>query len=215
PKPGRVKTRLSPPLSPLAAADIYEACLRDVLAQVLRGPRSAEIRYRDEPAARAYFARAFPGVSSRAQPAGDLGHRLEAAFEHAFARGDDRVIVLGSDAPTLPDAVLDEADAALADADAVLGPASDGGYYLVGVRARAWPRAAALFEEIPWSTRAVWRMTLKRAAAAGLRIAALRTWYDIDRPGDLGRARRDADADSHLGRLLGERTDLVGARDAV
>jgi uncharacterized protein len=202
PQPGCVKTRLVPPLTPEGAAAVYEAALRDVIAGALGSGARVRILFDDTPGAEAYFARAFPELERRPQCAGDLGRRLCAALATRFAEGAESVAVIGADSPTLPGAYLSEGLAALREADGVLGPADDGGYYLIGVRRDAWPEAATLFREVPWSTDRVVQITLQRAAEIGLELRVLARWYDIDRAEDLARARTDARADSHLARLL-------------
>jgi rSAM/selenodomain-associated transferase 1 len=109
------------------------------------------------------------------QSPGDLGSRLEAAFEAAFQQAD-RVVVVGTDAPGVDAEVVDEAFRSLKTVDLVLGPASDGGYYLLGLR----DPAPELFREIPWSTGEVLEETLSRAKTAGLRWALLPVLRDLD-----------------------------------
>jgi glycosyltransferase A (GT-A) superfamily protein (DUF2064 family) len=99
-----------------------------------------------------------------------------------------RVVVIGSDSPTLPPAMLSAAFTSLErDVDVVLGPAEDGGYYLVGAT-RLLP---TMFDSIPWGTDGVLRTTLAALACGGARVVVLSPWYDIDMPQDLERARRD------------------------
>jgi glycosyltransferase A (GT-A) superfamily protein (DUF2064 family) len=133
---------------------------------------------------------------------GDLGERLADAFARSFADGGERVIILGGDVPTLPETTLTSAFTDLGGANGVIGPSLDGGYVLIGLRRASWPRAAALFQDIPWSTEHVLSATLHRAGEAGLDLRVLPGWYDVDRVADLERARVDAAADSHLGRWL-------------
>ncbi len=202
PEAGRVKTRLSPPLPPDEAAAVYEACLRDVLALAARERGRLAVWVDGGPAAHAYFARAFPVVPAEPQSADDLGARIEDAFRRNFDEGAERVVIVGADAPTLPESCLHDAFDFLAEVPVVLGPALDGGYYLVGLRRSAWPAAGALFRDIPWSTAEVLRRTGERADAAGLELRLLPAWYDIDRPEDLARARAHAAPGSHLARWL-------------
>ncbi len=202
PEAGRVKTRLSPPLPPDEAAAVYEACLRDVLALAARERGRLAVWVDGGPTARDYFAQAFPVVPAEPQSPGDLGERIEDAFRRNFEEGAERVVIVGSDAPTLPESCLHDAFDFLEDAPVVLGPALDGGYYLVALRRDAWPAAAPMFRDIPWSTAEVLRATGERAAAAGLELRLLPAWYDIDRPEDLARARAHAVPGSHLARWL-------------
>lgn len=178
PVAGRVKTRLVPALPARLAAALYAGLLVDTLAAAA-GSRADErvIAWSETEGA--------PGPPKRftaiAQAAGDLGARLEDAFARAFAGGATRAVVVGSDAPGLRAADLDAAFDALEHADLVLGPAVDGGYWLVGLT-RAQP---TLFRDVPWSTADVLAATQRQAAAAKLRVAMLRTLADVDEPGDV------------------------------
>jgi uncharacterized protein len=200
----RVKTRLTPPLDPQAAATVYEACLRDVITAAARERGRLELWYAEEPEAAQYFAAEFPHVMRQAQSGADLGERLTDAFARSFDDGAARVVIIGSDAPTLPETFYGAAFDHLRDAAAVLGPAVDGGYYLVGLAVEAWPQAMHLFHDVPWSTRDVLATTVARAADAGLDMRVLPGWYDIDTMDDLLRARADLAPESHLARWLAE-----------
>ena len=206
PQPGRVKTRLVPPLTEREAAAVYAASLKDVIACARRTGAPLRILHDDASGAEEYFAREFPDLEREPQSAGDLGHRLAAAFTNAFAAGASAVAAIGSDAPTLPLSHLQEGLTATRKAGAALGPADDGGYYLIGLRHDIWPAARELFLGIPWSTAQVFETTAQRAAAIGVEPRVLPPWYDIDRIEDLGLARGDARPHSHLARLL----DRVG-----
>ena len=126
--------------------------------------------------------REWLGAGGRALPQcdGDLGCRMAAASGEAFADGAERVVIIGSDCPDLATETLARAFALLDDADVVLGPATDGGYYLVGLAA---PRDE-LFDGIPWSTPDTLRVTLEVARARGLRVALLEEKRDIDTADD-------------------------------
>ena len=114
----------------------------------------------------------------------ELGDRIQAAAEDA---GAEEVVVLGSDAPTMPVERLLEAFLGLSENGAVFGPTEDGGYYLVGLRGRH----PSLFARIPWSTDRVMEETRLAAERAGISIGELSAWYDVDRPEDLHRAIAD------------------------
>jgi uncharacterized protein len=202
PQAGRVKTRLVPPLTPREAAAVYEASLHDVVAGAAASGGAVHIVYDDCPGAAAYFERAFPAVPREPQSAGDLGARLAHAFSSAFVTGANVAVAIGADSPTLPASHLAQALAATRETGVALGPADDGGYYLLGLRRDAWPGAEGLFRDVPWSTNAVFEWTVRRAARSGLSVHRLPRWYDIDRIDDLRRARSDARPDSMLARLL-------------
>lgn len=199
PVSGRVKTRLSPPLPPDEAASLYEACLRDVVALCARERARVELWY-DPPDAGDYFGLEFPHLTMAAQGAGQLGEKLQDAFERSFADGAQRVLIIGSDIPTLPEAVLNAALDGVRDAEMVIGPTTDGGYYLIGFRHDAWPRARALFHDVAWSTDTVFRSTVDKAAQSGLELRVLPGWYDIDTIVELRQALLDAEPESNLAR---------------
>ncbi len=204
PHPGRVKTRLTPPLTPAEAASFQEAALRDVVGQALRHHADVRICYDAAPGAAAYFEEAFPALPHLPQRGNDLGKRLHNAFASLFATGVERVSIIGADAPTLPDTHLSGRFRGDGSREPVVGPTLDGGYYLIGLHRETWPRAAVLFESIPWSTDRVCEITLDRARTAGLEPILLPAWYDIDTVEDLVAAARDARPDSHLARLLAQ-----------
>lgn len=222
PSPGRVKTRLAPLIGSEGASSLYEAFLEDTAATVsaVRGaepelwlePRGTDTLPRQgrAPAAEAEGERLGRrlGLPVRWQEGAGLGARLRSAFEDAFGEKCPAALAVGSDHPTLPPARLEEALAALEEAEVVIGPSEDGGYYLLGLQRSVWPRAAALFEEIPWSTPAVLERTRRRIVSLGLSARELPPWYDVDEPEDVGRLREDLDPASRtaavLARLLSE-----------
>ncbi len=188
PIPGRVKTRLVPPLSPEEAAAVARACLETTLrrfAPVLEAPITL---FLDGEADRELRALAGSlGVRLAPQVGADLGSRLEAAFASLRAGGVRKTVALGSDSPTVNPAWIARAVASLDAHDVVIGPTEDGGYYLIGLRADA----PELFRGIPWSTDRVARATLDRAGAIGLAVDVLPAWYDIDDIPTLRRALAD------------------------
>jgi len=121
------------------------------------------------------------------QPAGDLGQRMCTAFESAFKRGIEHVIGIGTDVPTLTAAILQQADRNLEDHDIVLGPAVDGGYYLIGMNS-LYPE---LFAGVDWGTEHVYAQTIEVCTRLGLRVAKLPMLNDVDRPEDLNTLRKD------------------------
>ncbi|CAN5349440.1 hypothetical protein BH09MYX1_BH09MYX1_35150 [soil metagenome] len=185
-----VKTRLSARLDEGTRAKLYEAFLTDKLAQLGRIDRCrgvVAVAPPDEPAAIAPWLPA--GFGSIPQRGSDLGERLDAVAGDLFSDGARAVLLVDSDTPTLPDALIEEAVLALESGtvDVVIGPAADGGYYLVGMRAPA----PSLFRDIAWSTSAVLGETLAAADGAGLRVHLLQSWYDVDTPDDLDRLCRE------------------------
>lgn len=176
PVAGTVKTRLSPALPAASAARLYAALLADTRAAAAACDAARHWWWADAgtPLADAAFA-------EDVQPDGDLGARLAHAMRVARARGAAHVVLVGSDCPALSVTDLDSAFGALAGADVVLGPAYDGGYWLVGARVAC----DGLFEGIPWSTDAVLRETCARARANGWSLSQIATRRDFDTPADL------------------------------
>ncbi|MFP6663560.1 MAG: TIGR04282 family arsenosugar biosynthesis glycosyltransferase [Deltaproteobacteria bacterium] len=184
PEAGRVKTRLARTLGDALTADLYAAFITDLLAELSDGPWSFRVAVAGEPAAFAARFGLAAGVCV-AQSGEGLGARMEAAFCVALEQeGFARCILVGSDLPQLARAPVAQAAAALAlgASDLVLGPALDGGYYLI-----AMARPQAVFADIPWSTAAVLARTRERARGLGLRCALLDEDFDIDTEADLMR----------------------------
>lgn len=177
PRPGVVKTRLARALGPDAAAMLAAAFFRDTWRLVNRLPWAEPIAAVTEDPGLAFgvplHARTWP------QGEGDLGERLERVFRRALRRLP--AIALGADTPGLPVSLLEAAHAALLHADAVVGPADDGGFYLVGLK-RCPP---GLLGGVPWSRDDTCSVTLARLRDSGLEVAVLEPWFDVDELGDL------------------------------
>jgi rSAM/selenodomain-associated transferase 1 len=204
PAVGRTKTRLCPPLTLAQAAELYEALLRDTihlaagldgvqLAVALTPPEAADLFERWSP----------PGTVLLPVSGADIGECLDRVLGWLLASGHSGAMALSSDGPTLPAMYLQQALARLDQADVVLGPGEDGGYYLVGVR----EPHPDLFYGIDWSTERVLAQTLDHAAALGLSVALLPPWYDVDTAPDLDRLRAEVatlpqDAVPYTRRLL-------------
>lgn len=187
PLAGLSKTRLAEGLGRTAAARIARALVRDTLARA-RDEAPERVLVAFAPADEAgWFATEAPWARRVPQPDGDLGARMRAALDEAEAMDADRCVIIGTDAPHLPKGFADAAFRALDDADVCVGPAVDGGYYLLGVKA-PWP---ALFEEMPWSQPSLFDETLARARDLGLTVATLQTETDLDDDADVD-ALRDA-----------------------
>ena len=122
------------------------------------------------------------------QNAGTLGERMSAAFEFAFERNFDSVVMIGTDSPTFPQEFISRAFAFLeTDADAVLGKCADGGFYLIGLR----HLRKEIFEAVEWSTSRAFEQTARNIKNAGLRLAELPLWYDVDEPADLEKLKNE------------------------
>lgn len=205
PRPGACKTRLIPVLGAEGAAELQRRLterLLERLAPLLEEPSiSLELRYtpdhegpamerwiRGEDGRRAAVPAIASAKNTRAgrvllapQGPGDLGQRMHRAIAAALQEGAASALVLGTDVPGLTASLAREAIEALTTRELVLGPAADGGYYLIGLTRPC----SALFEGVPWGQDTVMEATLERARKAGLDVALLPPLSDIDRPEDL------------------------------
>ncbi|MDA2912947.1 TIGR04282 family arsenosugar biosynthesis glycosyltransferase [Acidobacteriia bacterium AH_259_A11_L15] len=191
---GRVKTRLVPPLTRAQALDFHLACLESILRLAASLPRSGDPWLYFTPGGSAPLGkkrvRVPARVRVRTQRGRDLGGRLRRALAELLAGGYRRVVFIGSDSPTLTPGRLRQAFVALRRADAVLGPARDGGFYLIGLRVEGGA-PPAVFRGIAWGTPRAFRQMRARLRATGLRTMVLPLEYDVDLPADLVRLRRD------------------------
>lgn len=184
PQPGKVKTRLSPPLSLKECAALYGCMLEDLLERLSLPNIRRILFYDDEAGVREWFEERWPGLELHPQRGGDLGVRMESAFGELFGEGCGSVVIVGSDSPDLPLSFIEEAFRLLEEgADAVFGPSDDGGYYLLGLR----EQRRELFSGIPWSSPETLVRSLERGREAGLDMRLLPEWYDVDTPDDLTR----------------------------
>ncbi|MXW63721.1 MAG: glycosyltransferase [Bacteroidetes bacterium SB0662_bin_6] len=203
PVPGRVKTRLTPPLSPEDAARLYESFLQDALDQyqglgvtlrlylALDGSppgRGIPAQHGDRFAQWGDIYTRWVGKNVFRQKGEGLGERMRQAFEETFAEGHRRVILIGTDHPTLPSAWIREGFSLLEGGDAVvLGPTGDGGFYLIGMN----ESFSQVFEGMTYSHEAVFEQTAARVASCGASLQMLPEWYDVDTFDDLKRLVAD------------------------
>jgi rSAM/selenodomain-associated transferase 1 len=232
--PGRTKTRLVPPLTSQEAAAFNTAFLQDVSTNILAAGKVRRIQpymaYGPPgPESVAFFRDALPGEVGLLEawwP--DFGDCLFGAIDQLLALGHASAVVLNSDSPTLPTSLLVETAEVLSHPGdrAVLGPSTDGGYYLLGLKARH----RRLFEDMTWSTDQVAEQTLARVAEIGLAVHLLPAWYDVDDAqslrvlyGELFEDRRfscrldrhRAASSARLLRTLLARSDLAARLDLV
>lgn len=184
PEPGKTKTRLIPALGAEGAATLQRQMTEQKLAEVNQlqafYPLSVEVHFAG---GNEQLMQEWLGSSLvyRRQSEGDIGDRMASAFQLSFAAGMNAVVVIGTDCPDLNAPLMAEAFQLLRQHDLVLGPALDGGYYLIGLR-RLIPE---LFTGIPWSTAEVLQQTITIAKRLGLAVAKLPLLSDVDRPEDL------------------------------
>ena len=180
PVPGHVKTRLRPVLDEEQATRLAAAFVRDTLLKAAQLGPPVTVYYAGDRALLVPLAP--PNVRWAEQAGGDLGARMACVPAPC--------LILGADSPHLPLSLLSAALAAVPAYDVVLGPAEDGGYFLIGLRA---PQPA-LFDGIAWSTETVLAQTLARADALGLTVHQTPPWYDLDTPADLRRLAQGLEA---------------------
>jgi uncharacterized protein len=184
PEPGKTKTRLIPALGAEGAAELYRKMTEHTISVVRNLTKtkdfSVEVRY-DAPDGQLMNQWLGNFFFYRRQNGSDLGDRMCEAFQDAFNDGNERVLIIGCDCPGLCEGILERALEELARNDLVLGPANDGGYYLIGLR-RSCP---LLFRHVVWGTEKVFGQTLKIAESLGMSVALVDYLDDIDRPDDL------------------------------
>lgn len=188
PEAGRTKTRLIPLLGPEAAADLQRKMTEHILARVSRISASnslkIEIRYDggDEALLKNWLGH---GYVYRPQGDKDLGARMKQSFEDAFRSGAEAAVIIGTDIPDLDGTDILKAFDILERKNLVLGPAKDGGYYLIGLQKASFPQGGDVFVGITWGTHNVLEKTEKAAKRLGLSVSFLRKLKDVDRPEDL------------------------------
>ena len=198
PIPGQVKTRLCPPLTPDEAASLHGSFVLDSLERsktaIQQQKLSLDRILACAPSAAHVFFKILGerhGVRLIDQLGDDLGSRMDQAVSTLCAEGYRRLLIVGTDLPSLPLSIYRDALAQLDRHPVVLGPALDGGYYLLGL-ARPAPE---LFDQIPWSTVEVLKATVARAETAGLTVGQLQPWRDVDMIEDLRSIIQEAKQD--------------------
>jgi len=187
PIPGRVKTRLIPALGKDGAAAVYRQMLQDTIATAAQAKATRHELWTDSRDGGPLLARLAQrdGMLIRTQCGGDIGLRMQNAFATTLGHSD-AVVLIGTDCPEYDAAYLDEAFAALEQQDAVIGPAADGGYALIGLRSLE----PAVFEGIPWGSAQVLAATRRRFARLHWNWLELPTLHDVDEYRDLLRFPR-------------------------
>jgi rSAM/selenodomain-associated transferase 1 len=188
PIPGEVKTRLCPPLTPDEAATLHGSFVLDMLERTKVAVAKLQLPFHRFLACAPSSALAFfkimeerQGIRLLDQVGEDLGERMHRTCVDLFAKGYEQVIIVGTDIPTLPLTVYQEAFAMLGRSNVVLGPALDGGYYLIGLS----QPAEKLFAGVPWSTDQVLSVTQQQAKTLGLSVGLTTAWRDVDTIADL------------------------------
>lgn len=192
-EPGKVKTRLASSLGDVKAARVYEAFVAATIARLSAIDCHRVVAYSpaDSVTRGEFEAANLTNWSLTPQADGNLGERMAAYFDEQFAAGAQRVLLLGTDSPNVPLVEVQEAFEHLKSCEVVLGPTSDGGYYLVGAASKTPP----IFADIPWSTPEVLSSTVDSLQKAGIAYEQLDPWYDVDELFDLHQLIEDLQDD--------------------
>jgi rSAM/selenodomain-associated transferase 1 len=181
PELGRVKTRLAAGIGAAAALAVYQELLEHTYTATAGVAAHKTVWLAEAPTQPNALPEQWSRYEQKLQVPGDLGQKMQAAFSHAFLHEASAAVIIGTDCPGLTEALLTEAYVALATHDVVIGPAEDGGYYLLGMN----ELYGELFSSKSWSTDSVLAHTLADAARLGLRVAQLPTLRDVDDAADL------------------------------
>ncbi len=199
---GQVKTRLTPPLSPEQACELYRVALQESISRLLTSGVTIAICYAGE---RSWFETAFPGLPLFAQHGEGLGARMTNAVQALFADGGGPVLLAGSDSPDLPLEQVKDVIECLARMDVATVPCRDGGYAIIGVR----QPTPEIFKEIPWSTTAVLEATRRRCRELGLSYHETTGWHDLDELADLQRLVERSPGSLTARHIVGELSALL------
>ncbi|MCP4150542.1 MAG: glycosyltransferase [bacterium] len=186
PEPGKVKTRLAKDFGIDLTVKLYECFIRDTLKTLKKIPFHVRLFIappEQQDAMRLMLTANDCDFPIHPQQGKDLGERMQAAFQKLFSLGYQSATIIGSDFPDLPASLLTDAIAAFDNADAVIGPNFDGGYYLLGFKQNSF--CQKVFVDMPWSTDSVFNETLKRLNCDGLRVKTLPSFWDVDDIDDL------------------------------
>lgn len=207
-QPGSVKTRLAATIGESHAATLHALCVTALAERLATSADRRVIVFTPAPAEHAFRCVSRGAWEVLSQGEGDLGQRMQHFFNWGLTQAE-RVVLIGSDSPDLPQKFIEQAFAALETNDVVLGPAQDGGYYLIGAARRVPP----VFESIAWSTPQVWPQTLARLEAAAVAWHELPGWYDVDNQQDLDsllvRLRAYGPTDRALAKLAAQLQPLL------
>ncbi len=178
-----VKSRLASTLGEKKTRQLYRRFVEDLLGNMENGNYRLKLFFYPPDRQKIVTRWLGRGRSYEPQIGCDLGARMKNAFEKCFSEGFEKAILIGSDIPDLPREIIEAGFTALASVDTVIGPACDGGYYLMGFRASTFLRDP--FSGIPWSTGGVLKKTLAILDGKGLKVTVLPEWRDIDTYEDL------------------------------
>jgi len=175
-EPGKVKTRLAATIGNQRASSIYRSFVETLLKRLSRVGQRRVLAVAPPERMKDFSVVAGEAWSVEPQARGDLGTRMKHYFDTGFERSARCVVLMGSDSPDIPLAYVEQAFEMLEKFPVVLGPTSDGGYYLIAARDATPP----VFDHIAWSTPSVWTDTIEQLDQAGLSYGQLPQWYDVD-----------------------------------
>ncbi len=183
PIPGKVKTRLTPHITPTEAAELYKSFIADIICSTrkLKCDQVA-IAYTPSNAEATFHSICGQSVNYLPQKGDNLGERMKNAFKLSFNEGSKRTVIIGTDSPTLPLSYIQKSFDVLKEVPIAIGPTFDGGYYLIGLS----EQNDAIFDGIDWSTSKVFDQTLTRIQTINKQLYVLPPWYDVDTPDNLG-----------------------------
>ncbi len=203
PSSGQVKTRLKPKLSASKVAKLYECFLEDTLELVLKYKFLKLFLYVWPENLLSEFNKYITeNITTLPQEGSNLGERLFNSTNSLFEEGFNQVGVISVDSPNIPNYIVPAAYQLLDDNDIVIGPADDGGYYLIALK-RASPK---LFQGIDWSTEKVFSQTVIKAVGGGFDVGLLPEWYDVDTYKDLLKLKRDLEEQKKVAQNIPQRT---------
>ncbi len=202
PVEGQVKTRLSSLLDAKTTLNLYHHFLSDSIEKISSVSGVEHFIGIASPPTSDYFNKVSRDRSIRlfVQEGQNLGERMRQAIQDRFAEGFERVVIIGSDSPTLPTVYIEQA--LRSEKEVVIGPSTDGGYYLVGMKGKV----TDIFAGVPWGTGDVLSETLKVLQAKGAQAELLPVWYDVDLPEDLRFLKTHLEWMAHAGSKDGKTT---------
>ena len=181
PEPGKVKTRLAKEIGDEKAADVYRQIAGRIMKNTLHTREYERMVFYDPAGRLRDFEAWLPGETFILQTGNDVGEKMDNAIRDLLEMGAEKAVLTGADIPELTAEIMIQAFVALDDADIVIGPARDGGYYLIGMKV---PHPE-IFRNIPWSTEKVYQKTVDNMNRMGLSYRTVTTLSDLDRKGDL------------------------------
>ncbi|KYK21056.1 hypothetical protein AYK21_00840 [Thermoplasmatales archaeon SG8-52-2] len=183
PEKGKVKSRLSSKLDQNFTINLYKMFVKDLLFTLNKTDYSKIICYYPDNEIEKFKKWLGSSLDFYPQHGKNLGQRMKSCFESAFNQGFEKVIVIGSDSPDLPEKIFEKAFIILDENDSVIGPTYDGGYYLLGFKKNSY--SPKVFEKINWSTKTVFKETINKLNIENLKTVILNYWRDIDTFDDL------------------------------